>query len=63
MKENSDGEGVTDLENKPIAVDERYDMEWNYDGVRYCLYIGNDSSHVDAAIQFAEDYIEILKQS
>ncbi|WP_252236641.1 hypothetical protein [Clostridium sp. CH2] len=63
VKENSDGEGVTDLENKPTAVDERYDMEWNYDGVRYCLYIGNDSSYADAAIQFAEDYIKILKQS
>ncbi|WP_315079871.1 hypothetical protein [uncultured Clostridium sp.] len=63
VKENSEGEGVTDLENKPTAVDERYDMEWNYDGVRYCLYIGNDSSHVDAAKQFAEDYIKILKQS
>ncbi|NFI03191.1 hypothetical protein FC959_01995 [Clostridium botulinum] len=63
VKENSKGEGVTDLENKPTAVDERYDMEWNYDGVRYYLYIGNDYSHADAAIQFAEDYIKILKQS
>ncbi|WP_105177206.1 MULTISPECIES: hypothetical protein [Clostridium] len=63
VKENYKGEGVTDLENKPTAVDERYDMEWNYDGVRYYLYIGNDYSHADAAIQFAEDYIKILKQS
>ncbi len=59
----SDDSWRDDMTKKPTSVDKNYYIEWNYDGVRYCLYIGNYSSHADAAIQFAEDYIKILKQS
>lgn len=62
VKEDEAGDGVTDMENKPISTDERYDMRWNYNGVNYSLYIGKNSSDVDAAIEFATEYINILKQ-
>jgi len=51
-----------DMTKKPSSIDKVYYMEWNYDGVSYSIYIGKNSSDIDVAIQFAEDYIKILKQ-
>ncbi|WP_261776601.1 hypothetical protein [Clostridium botulinum] len=52
-----------DMTKEPTSVDKDYYIKWSYDDIEYSIYIGNDSSHVDAAIQFAQDYIKILKQS
>lgn len=60
-KKDEKGNGVTDLEHKPESSEVRYDMWWSYNGVRYAINIGKDSSDIDAAIEFATDYIEILK--
>ncbi|NFT05485.1 hypothetical protein FDF26_00045 [Clostridium botulinum] len=52
-----------DMTKEPTSVDKDYYIKWNYDDIEYSIYIGEDSPDVDAAIQFAEDYIKILKQS
>lgn len=62
VKKTDDGYGETDMTKKPISVDNSYDMEWNYRGVSYCIYIGKNSSDINFAIQFAKDYIKILKK-
>jgi hypothetical protein len=62
VKENADGVAMTDMEHKPISTEERYDMYWKYDGVSYYLNIGKKASDIDAATEFAKDYIKILKQ-
>ena len=62
VKEDEDGNGVTDLEHKPTGTEERYYLNWSYDGINYGLAIGNNSSDVDAAIEFAKNYIKVLKQ-
>ncbi|OPJ63518.1 hypothetical protein [Clostridium chromiireducens] len=54
--------GETDLEHKPISSEENYWMDWNYDGIDYGLAIGNDAPNIDAAIDFAREYIKVLKQ-
>jgi hypothetical protein len=56
------GENGDDVTKKPTSVDKVYYMDWNYNGVSYHIYIGKNSSDIDAATQFAEDYIKILKQ-
>lgn len=61
VKENAYG-FATDMEHKPISIEERYDMFWKYDGVIYYLDIGRKSSDIDPAIEFAKKYIKILKQ-
>ena len=62
LKENDDGVPINDMEHKPISTEERYDMYWKYDGVSYYLNIGKKTSDIDAATEFAKDYIKILKQ-
>lgn len=61
-KKDENGREVTDLEHKPESSEVRYDMWWSYDGVRYAINIGENSSDIDAAIEFAANYIKILKQ-
>ncbi|MBN1043142.1 hypothetical protein FDA09_01885 [Clostridium botulinum] len=52
-----------DMTKEPTSVDKNYYIKWNYDDIKYSIYIGENSPDFDAAIQFAEDYIKILKQS
>lgn len=52
----------TDMTKEPTSVDKVYYMEWNYDGVDYRIYIGKNSSNIDAAVEFAKEYIKILKE-
>lgn len=61
-KKDENGNEVTDLEHKPESSEVRYDMWWSYDGVKYAINIGENSSDIDAAIEFAANYIKILKQ-
>ncbi len=55
-------DGVTDLEHKPTGTEERYYVGWSYDGINYGLAIGSNSSDIDASIEFAKEYIKILKE-
>lgn len=50
------------MTKKPISVNKIYCMVWDYNGVSYRIYIGENSSDIDVATQFAKDYIKILKQ-
>lgn len=62
MKETKEGYTVTDMESKPVDTIVNYIINWKYDGVEYYLSIGEDLSNIDAAKQFATEYIKILKQ-
>ncbi|NFH90963.1 hypothetical protein FDA33_12255 [Clostridium botulinum] len=50
------------MTKEPTSVDKNYYIKWNYDDIEYSIYIGENSPDFDAAIQFTEDYIKILKQ-
>lgn len=62
LKMYDDGSVGNDIEHKPISSEEQYIMFWTYNGVNYYLDIGKNSSDIDAAIEFATDYIRILQQ-
>ncbi len=55
-------ENGDDVTKKPISVNKIYYMVWDYNGVSYRIYIGENSADIDVATQFAKDYIKILKQ-
>ncbi|MBE6087391.1 MAG: hypothetical protein E7206_04935 [Clostridium beijerinckii] len=55
-------ENGDDVTKKPISVNKIYYMVWDYNGVSYRIYIGENSANIDVATQFAKDYIKILKQ-
>ncbi len=62
VKEDENGHEVTDLEHKPESSEVCYYMDWSYDGINYGLVIGKNALDIDVAVEFATDYIKILRQ-
>ena len=50
------------MESKPIDTITKYIMNWNYDGVNIIYLLEKILSDIDAAKQFATEYIKILKE-
>lgn len=51
----------TDLTKEPAGAYKNYYLQWNYEGVNYSICVGRNSSDIDAAKEFAGDYLKILK--
>jgi hypothetical protein len=35
-------------------------MEWEYDGVKYYIYVGKDLSKINEIKEFVSEYIKVL---
>ncbi|WP_459479970.1 hypothetical protein [Clostridium saccharoperbutylacetonicum] len=60
MKEVGNGVSRTDMESKPVDMVTKYNMEWEYDGVKYYIYVGKDLSKINEIKEFVSEYIKVL---